>query len=346
MASTKTLFAQCVALFTVFALFSAACSDDSANPAVEGISADAPASSDSSAATASDDDDDGVDRTGWPDKLVFAAIPSEEDEKIQERYQTVAEIIEDDLGIPVELYQAADYAGVIEALIANRVDMAGMGPFAYVIGVANGAQIEPVGIGIRGPDEDPGYYSLLITRSDNDEINSIDDVRGKRICFVDPASTSGYLFPIAALMEAGIDLDEDITAVMAGAHDASVLAVMNGDCDAGFAYDTMVTRLLPEAGDIDIDDVKIIAQSPLIAASPTVMRTALPESLRTELLRIFEEKMNRDWALANGICASVDECGQFAENRTWGYVLRDDSFYDGVRAVCTQTRAEVCEGIG
>ena len=133
---------------------------------------------------------------------------------------------------------------------------------------------------------------------------------------------------------------------MAGAHDASVLAVTAGDCDAGFAHDNMVENILVNAGDIEEGEIKVIAESPLIAASPTVMRTALPDSLRAELLRIFEEKMNRPWALENGICESVETCGQFAEDRTWGYVYRDDSFYDGVRAVCTQTRAEVCEGIG
>lgn len=347
----RRLTMQVIAILSFLALSLAACGDETAPEEAE-VGGESISSSDdegTEADTASDaeaDDSDGLDREGWPDKLVFAAVPSEEDEKIQERYATVADILEEDLGIPVDFYQAADYAGVIEAIIADRVDMAGFGPFSYVIAVANGAEIEPVGLAIPEPGEEPGYYSLLITRADNDEIETIDDVVGKRVCFVDPASTSGYLFPIAALLEAGIDPETDITPVMAGGHDASVLAVMNGDCDAGFAYERMVTTILPDAGDIEFDDVKIVAQSPLIAASPTVMRTALPDSLRAELLRIFEEKMNREWALESGICESVETCGQFAENRTWGYVYRDDSFYDGVRAVCAETQAEVCEGIG
>lgn len=332
---TRRLRTLLVTLLTVVALVAAACGDDdTASDDVDG---------DPIAATG---DTDGIDRSDWPETLVFAAVPSEEDERIQERYRTIADILEMELGISVEFHQAADYAGVVEAIIADRVDLAGFGPFTYVIAVANGAEIEPLGVGIESPDEEPGYYSLLVTRSDNDEIDSIEDVRGKRVCFVDPASTSGYLFPIAALLEAGIDPETDITPIMAGAHDASVLAVMNGDCDAGFAFENMVNNLLPDAGDIDIEDVKIVAQSPLIAASPVAMRTALPDSLRQELLRLYAEKMNRDWVLEAGICETVEECGQFAENRTWGYVYRDDSFYDGVREVCEQTQAEVCDGIG
>lgn len=335
MFDTPKLLVRLLALLAALALVAAACGNDDADGSeVEG-----------QAIAAGGELLEGVDTSDWPDTLVFAGVPSEEDERIQERYRSIGEVLEIELGIEVEFFQAADYAGVIEALISGRVDIAGLGPFAYVIGVANGAEIEPLGLGIREPGDEPGYYAYLVARADNDEIQSIDDVVGKRVCFVDPASTSGYLFPVASLLEAGIDPDTDITPIMAGAHDASVLSVVNGDCDAGFAYDTMVTTIMVEAGDIEDGDVKVVAESPLIAGAPTVMRSGLPDSLREALLELYAEKMNREHVLELGVCESLDECPQFAEGRTWGYVYRDDAYYDGVRAVCEQTGAEVCDGI-
>jgi phosphonate transport system substrate-binding protein len=188
-----------------------------------------------------------------------------------------------------------------------------------------------------------------VARSDNDEISSIQDVVGKRVCFVDPASTSGYLYPAAGLLDEGIDPESDITPIMAGGHDASVIAVNAGDCDAGFAFDTMVTQLLIERGEIAEGDVKIVWESAVIAGSPMSMRNGLPESLKEEITRIFAENINVDWAFANGYCDSDDptECS-FSDEAIWGYVPRDDSFYDGVRLVCQELGPEAapqCEGI-
>ena len=104
--------------------------------------------------------------------------------------------------------------------------------------------IAPIGAIVDAPDDEPGYQSYGITQADNDEINGIEDFAGKNVCFVDPGSTSGFLYPSAGLLDAGIDPETDVTPVFAGGHDASVISVKNGDCDAGFAYDTMVTQQL------------------------------------------------------------------------------------------------------
>jgi phosphonate transport system substrate-binding protein len=51
-----------------------------------------------------------------------------------------------------------------------------------------------------------------------------------------------------------------------------VISVANGDCDAGFAFDSMVTELLPERGEIEEGEIKIVWESPIIAGSPMAMR--------------------------------------------------------------------------
>ncbi len=288
-------------------------------------------------------------KADWPEKLVLAAVPAEQDAQLQESYEVTVQILSDELGVDIDFFQAADYAGVIEALIAGRVDLAQFGPFSYVIATANGAKARPVGVMVKDPTEEPGYKSYLVARSDNASINSLNDILGKRVCFVDPGSTSGYLLPLAGLLEEGIDPETDTNPIFAGGHDASVLSVVSGDCDAGFAFDSMVTDLLIDRGEIEEGDVKIVWESPIIAGSPMSMSTTLPQSLQDAIEEIFLTKINVDWAAANGYCATPDPlvCS-FSDEAIWGYVARGDDFYNGIRTLCRELgadRAPSCAGI-
>lgn len=297
-------------------------------------------------------DDDGAsaeyDRTDWPDELVFGAVPAEGQESLVESFQPMLDAVSDIIDVEIDLISATDYAGVVEAIIAERTQLAFFGPFAYVIATIGGADIEPIGAVIDAPGEEPGYQSYLVARSDNDEVDDITDVEGRTVCLVDPASTSGGLFPAAMLLAEGLDPDTDMTSTYVGAHDSSVLAVVSGDCEAGFAFDTMVTRVLPEAGEIEDDDVKIVAESEVIPGSPIAMGSFLPESLK-EALRDAFTTANAEYLAAEGYCDSpvTDDGGRTVcpitdENR-YGITSVDDAYYDGIRQVCDLTGAAACE---
>lgn len=332
---------RALALTMSLALVGAACGDDDdAGTASSSTVADV-------ADTAADDTvaegeaaADGVDRSDWPDTLVFGAVPSEESTALEQSYGPVIEILEQELDLDVEFFQATDYAGIIEAQIAGRVDLAQYGPFSYVIAKANGAEIDPAGAMIEEEGAEPGYQSYAIAPADSD-IESLEDFAGKTVCFVDPGSTSGFLYPSAGLIDAGIDPNTGVTPVFAGGHDASVISVHNGDCEAGFAFDAMVDTITIESGDVPEGAIKTVWKSEVIAGSPLAVRTDLPESLVTEIRRIIVELANKDHLLEVGICDA--EC-KLTDEDVWGYAEVGDDFYDGVRAVCEATKAEACEG--
>lgn len=284
----------------------------------------------------------GIDKTGWPEKLIVGAVPSEESSALVQSYKPLVDALTEELGLEVDFFQATDYAGIIEAQVAGRVDLAQYGPFAYVLAKIRGAEIDVAGVMTEGPDIEPGYQSYGIARADNDEINSITDFAGKKVCYVDPGSTSGYLYPIQGLIVNNIDPETGVTPVFAGGHDASVLSVKNGDCDAGFAFDAMVDKNLIEAGQLAEGEVKTVWKSEVIAGSPLAYRTALPESLVKEIKRVVLEIVNADNLIATGKCTSIEDCGLTDEN-VWGWVAKDDSFFDGVRAVCEATKSKKCE---
>ncbi|MDA2952474.1 MAG: phosphate/phosphite/phosphonate ABC transporter substrate-binding protein [Actinomycetota bacterium] len=300
--------------------------------------------SDSSNEEGSDTGDvsSGIDKTDWPEKLVVGAVPSEESSSLEQSYAPLVEALAEQLGIEVEFFQATDYAGIIEAQVAGRVDLAQYGPFSYVLAKTRGAQIDVTGVMTESPDIEPGYQSYGIAKADNDEINDIADFAGKKVCFVDPGSTSGYLYPIQGLIVNNIDPETGVTPVFAGGHDSSVLSVKNGDCEAGFAFDAMVDSNLIESGQIAEGEIKTVWKSEMIAGSPIAHRTTLPATLIAEIQRIVLEDVNTDKLIADGKCTSVEDCGLTDEN-VWGWVTKDDSFFDGVRAVCEATKSTKCE---
>ncbi|GAC00457.1 phosphonate ABC transporter substrate-binding protein [Gordonia namibiensis NBRC 108229] len=284
---------------------------------------------------------------GFPETLTLAAIPAENSTDLKASYEPVIKVIEQETGSKVDFVQASDYAGVVEGMIADNVDLAFFGPFAYVVAGLNGAKITPLGAVISEKGAQPGYQSYGIAKADNASVNDLDDFAGKSVCFVDPGSTSGFLYPTAGLIEAGViksgteaDLAAGVKPIYAGGHDASALSVASGDCDAGFAFDTMVDKTLVEKGDLKPGQLKTVWKSEMIAGSVFAANDSLGPDAISKLTEIFTEKINQDSMEAAGIC-SGDEC-LITDERAWGVVPTADKDYDGVRRVCEITKSEKC----
>ena len=279
-------------------------------------------------------------RAGWPTKLIIGAVPSENAASMTLRYQNFVKLMSKETGLPVEFYAATDYAGVIEAQVAGRVDVVFYGPFSYVLAKARGAKIDPIGAAIPSATGKPGYYSYGITKASRSDITSIKDFKGKKVCFVDAASTSGFLYPTAGLLANAI-ASTDYTSVYAGGHDASVLSVERGTCDVGFAYDDMVDSLLIDAGKLEKGAIKTVWKSEPIAGSPMAVRVDLPKDLVEIIRKTVLEKANVPGFIAAGLCQTATDC-RIIEDKSWGFTKVVDSYYDGIRQVCEATRSTKC----
>ncbi|WP_422749074.1 phosphate/phosphite/phosphonate ABC transporter substrate-binding protein [Mycobacterium sp. WMMD1722] len=285
---------------------------------------------------------------GFPRTITLAAVPAENSADMRASYDPLIKLLEKETGSTVEFVQASDYAGVVEGMIADNVDLAFFGPFAYVVAGLNGAKITPLGAVIEEEGAQPGYQSYGLARSDNAAINGLPDFAGKKVCFVDPGSTSGFLYPSAGLIEAGViksgseaDISAAMTPIYAGAHDASALSIKNGDCDAGFAYDSMVDETMIQKGDLAPGDLKTVWKSEMIAGSVFAANDSLGADAIGKLETIFTEKANAKVMEADGFCQG-DAC-LITDERAWGVVPVDDSAYDGVRRVCDVTGSEKCK---
>ncbi len=264
-------------------------------------------------------------RADWPDKLVFAAIPSEDQTIISRRYEDFIEYLEDRLDLEVEIFYPTSYTATIEALGSGRVDIARLGPFSYILAAERtDAEVFTVATD-RGTD--PTYYSAFITL-EGSGIDELTDLEGKKVAFADPASTSGHLFPRALLVnELGISNDdiEDFfgETSFSGGHQASAVAVLNGDVDAAPISSGGGFRSLegPLKDHPNIDKVKIFERTGDIPTTGYVLRGGLPEDLKGQIRGAFYDAVNHPDLLGD----FLDEIG------TAGYIHAFDEDYDIIR---------------
>ena len=289
-----------------------------------------------------------VSKVGWPKELVFGFVPSENVAAIQTRVQPSLDYLSKKIGLPIKFYSATDYAGVIEAAAAGRVDVVEFGPFQYILALARGAKLEPIAGAVRVPTGKPAYYSYGIARGSDSSVNSLSDFKGKNVCFTDAGSTSGGLYPSAGLLGLGFK-SSDYRATYAGGHDLSVLSVVKGTCDVGFAYDDMVDLDMINDGRIKKGDVKVVWKSEAISGSPISVSLKLPKNLQA-IIKSAILGLNVDNMVADGICTAdstwskgkvLKNCNPIYSSH-WGWVPVNDALYDGVRRVCAVTKSSKC----
>jgi phosphonate transport system substrate-binding protein len=219
--------------------------------------------------------------------LRFALTPSEETTDQQmKRSQQVIQRLEKDLDLRVVPYTAADYVSIVEAMRAKKVDAAWLGSFSYVL-AAQEAGAEAFVAGVRKSTGKASYTSLIFVRGDA-PYQSVTDLKGKTFAFVDPASTSGHLFPRAAMMKMGITDPASFFSqvVFAGAHDAAQLAVLNRKVEGGASNDRVMDNLIKQ-GDLKAGDLRVVYRSDPIPLGPIAWRRDLPDATKAALRRSF-----------------------------------------------------------
>lgn len=277
------------------------------------------------------------------DTITFAAVPAESSQSLQSDYDNLVKLIAKETGKEVEFQNASDYAAVVEGQRAGKIDIASYGPFSYVIAHDSGVPIEAVASPTNDESKDPAYTSLAYVK-DGSDIKSLKDLKGKKVCFVDPASTSGYLVPTKGLLDEGLKPDADLEPVMAGGHDASLLTLNDGGCDVAFAHDAML-KTLEKSNQIKPGALKSIWESEPITEDPIALNT---ETISAEdLAKIktaLSDKANKPALVKEGICSSEEDC-TLPEEIEWGYLPVTDADFDSIREICETTKADACNAV-
>lgn len=199
-------------------------------------------------------------------------------------YRPIFDAVGKSAGIEFDLKVAQSYGAVVEALCGGNADIAFVGPVTYLQAKERDcAQLLAVGV----KDGQSIYYSGIFARKDS-PLRTIADLKGKSAAFGDVNSTSSFAYPLAMMIEAGVDPVKDLSALrLTGSHANSLAALIEGRVDAAAlsfdSYDKAVREGVPGA-----TDVKVIARSEPIPYPPLVVNSRLPEATKAKLRDAFE----------------------------------------------------------
>lgn len=272
----------------------------------------------------------------WPKVLHYAYSPQmEELQGGTFRIEEMRKYLESQLHIPVELVQVQGYAPTIEAMRAQKVDIATYGGLGYIIASQKAGAEAIIARGF--PNGSMGGYRSVIAVPKNSPIYSMADLKAhaKDIVFdfADPASTSGYLYPRVGLQSAGINPDTDFKKVVfAGNHLAAAMTIVSGKVDAGAFMEPMMTRLI-SLHKMSPDDIRIIWRSDLIPNSCTAVRKNLPEKLKRQIQAALIALPQKDPALWSNYMQTFHTPWSGSVN-----VAVKDADYNGLRKYAAQVK--------
>jgi phosphonate transport system substrate-binding protein len=177
-------------------------------------------------------------------------------------------------GAPVRVTVASDYAAVIEALRNRTADLAFVHPGGYVL-ASREAKARIVARNLwHGKST---FTSRIYVRKDGG-IKTLEELRGKTMAFVDPTSSSGYIYPMVLLIQRGLVKNRDPKTffrevVYAGAHDAAMRALLNGHVDAIASFDMAREQYLTDPA--EREKIAFVAETPPIPEAGIAARDGL-----------------------------------------------------------------------
>ncbi|MEX0683177.1 MAG: phosphate/phosphite/phosphonate ABC transporter substrate-binding protein [Dehalococcoidia bacterium] len=234
------------------------------------------------------DDDDGG------DPLVIAVQPTATQSELTDQAAEMEAFLEERLDVDVEIRFPTSYGGVVESLRFGHADAAFMGAWPASIAAAEAdaevvlAEVREVTIGDEFVEE-PFYYSYWVVPPDS-EAQSLVDLEGARVAFSSQLSTSGYVAPLARMVELGlIDAPADGEAADAGQYFDEVFfaggysqaweALQAGQVDVSIIAGDVPADLYQEV----LDNTRVIEEQGPLPSHAVLFANDLEEPLRGQL---------------------------------------------------------------
>jgi phosphonate transport system substrate-binding protein len=217
-----------------------------------------------------------------PPVLKVALLPDENASALIKRNQPLKDYLEKALDKKIEIIVTTDYSSMIEAMRFGRIDIAYFGPLSYVLAKSK-SNIEPFASMVT--DGKPTYRSVVIANA-NAGVNTLADIKGRKMVYGDRASTSSHLIPKTMLVQAGLLADRDYQQHFVGAHDAVAVNVANGNADAG-GLSEVIWKSLLERKLVDASKVKVLGYSKDYPQYPWTIQSTLSPELKAKVRDAF-----------------------------------------------------------
>ena len=318
-----------VLLLTLLAIALIACNTVEPVPSEVEVSGNtAPSEGDSTEAEVVEVNEDGI-PADWPEVFNMGVFAGDDAEAALARNEPLYNYLSEKLGIPVEGTTGTSYSAVIEAMKSGRVDAMQVGPFSFVLAEREAGAIPIATIvdesrELTGFSEDqfPYYFSVFVTKKGSG-IETLDQLEGVDLAFVDPASTSGRNAPVVRLineidgLETPADVDAWLNPIFAGSHPSAITALVNDQVVAAVTYEGNMLAVAEEGvaeicgftegkvgvqltqaeidqiyADCPEGNLVVIAQSDPIPNTPFAISPDMPESFRNAVREALLETAN------------------------------------------------------
>lgn len=221
-----------------------------------------------------------------PIKMHF--VPSIDAKVLDANSKEFQKYLETNTPYKFELTVPQSYVAVVESFGTKKADIAVLNSFGYLLAHEKfGAEAKLVVLRHGSAT----YQSQFIVKNDS-AIKKLEDLNGKKIAFVDPSSTSGYLLPMKTLKDKKIEPKETIFSMK---HDSVVTKVYLGEVDAGATFYSPPTDgkmedarrlVLTQYPDVE-SKVKILDLSEPIPNDPIVFRKDMPEEMKNKVTEVL-----------------------------------------------------------
>ncbi|WP_274541721.1 phosphate/phosphite/phosphonate ABC transporter substrate-binding protein [Staphylococcus felis] len=230
-----------------------------------------------------------------PEKLTVQFVPSQNADTLEAKAKPLEKLLSDKIGIPVEVSVSTNYNTIVEAMKSKKVDVGFLPPTAYTLAKNEGAadlllQAQRFGVNEDGSDSDQlvdHYKSIFVVKKDSD-IEDIKDLKGKKIALQDVSSTAGYTFPVAELLDAGINPLKEMNVTTVKGHDQAIISVLNGDVDAAAVFQDARNIVKGDQPNV-FKDTKVIADTENIPNDTISVRSDLDSKWREKLSQAFKD---------------------------------------------------------
>ena len=277
-----------------------------------------------------------LDFFGYPKKLVIGSYEGDNPDKTQAAFEPFRAYLEKKLGVEVSFYFTSNYADIITALRAKKIQMAHLTPYNYVLATQQMPGL--AAIATLGTGGKPTVYHSIILTNPKTGLKTMADVKARAkdltLCFADPASASGHLIPRAYLNSIGLNPDSSFKETMfAGSHNAVIMTVKAGKMDLGCTNSDLALDLLIQAGSLKREDVVTLWTSPAIPNDAI--------TVRTDMNKDFIEKVQDAY-----LSASKDDFKAFSpyvklywpHPEVMSYIAAADGLYSQLRNIASKTK--------
>lgn len=267
--------------------------------------------------------------------ILFMLTPSVDAQRISQNGDSLMAYLQQATGYHFRSSVPTNFVAVVEAFGAGKADIAIMNTFSYLL--ANTKYDAHAALKVVRRDGELSYRGQILARADED-INSLEDLRGRRIAYVDPSSTSGYIYPKALLQQRGVRTGEE---VFANKHDNVVTMIYQRQVDAGATYYSPADKTTGELLDArarvkaqfpDVfQRIKIVALTEPIPNDPVVFRDGFPADVQRRII----DALLAYAATPRGV-ASLKEIASVE-----GLAPSSDAEYVGIREMVTKYSVDV-----